>query len=180
MPHLPPALVDIVSSSLADMFASVGALADVREEGRDADLGATVATEAASVLGFTGDAISGSLVLALDVKLLEASHPNLEMGMPVGPADVSDWAGEMANQILGRIKNKLAVCGVKFAMATPTTVMGKAMQVKLPKDGAALAVRCKGKAGGLTAYFVAVCAPGLDLAKAAGEDAAREGDGLFF
>ena len=81
------------------------------------------------VVGLTGPLITGSLVIACQEGILNATHPNHSMGMPVTPDDLVDWLGEIANQILGRIKNLALEYGVGFSLASPSVVKGEALAV---------------------------------------------------
>lgn len=85
------------------------------------------------VIGFTGSQITGSLVVACQDGLLNATHPNLSMGMPVAKDDLVDWLGEITNQILGRIKNLSLEYGVGFSLASPSVVKGESLAI--PKQG---------------------------------------------
>src|SRR5690606_38725885 len=50
------------------------------------------------VIGFTAPDFRGNLALVLSSQLAEATQSG---------SDVIDWVGELTNQLLGRIKNKL-------------------------------------------------------------------------
>src|SRR5207237_7934785 len=72
----------------------------------------------AGVIGFTGTVLRGTLVLAPTRTLLERSH----MGMP---CEFRDWAGELANQLMGRIKNQLRTYDVEVHVTTPVIIKGQ-------------------------------------------------------
>lgn len=79
----------------------------------------------AGFIGFTG-AVRGSLVLAASSGLFRATYPlGAEFGRQAGMSDLMDWAGEMANQTLGRIKRRFCARGVDFETSTPTAVNGR-------------------------------------------------------
>lgn len=60
---------------------------------------------------------------------LNHSHPNVSMGMPVESADRVDWLGEIANQVLGRIKNLTLEYSVNFSLSAPSVVKGQTLEV---------------------------------------------------
>jgi CheY-specific phosphatase CheX len=69
-----------------------------------------------SVIGFAGREVSGSLVLGATAEPLETSKPQT--------ASPRDWIAELANQLLGRIKNKVLRCGIEFYAMPPAVVSG--------------------------------------------------------
>jgi CheY-specific phosphatase CheX len=79
----------------------------------------------AAFIGFTG-AVRGSLVIAASSGLFRATYPlGAESGRQAGTADLMDWAGELANQTLGRIKRRFCARGVDFDTSSPTAVNGR-------------------------------------------------------
>jgi len=43
---------------------------------------------------------------------------------------LQDWGGELANQLLGRLKSRLLAHGVTILLGTPTTVSGLDLRVR--------------------------------------------------
>jgi len=79
----------------------------------------------AGFIGFTG-AVRGSLVIAASSGLFRATYPlGAASGNDAAMADLMDWAGEMANQTLGRIKHRFCTRGVDFETSSPTAVNGR-------------------------------------------------------
>lgn len=79
----------------------------------------------AGFIGFTG-AVRGSLVIAASSGLFRATYPlGAQVGKEAAMADLMDWAGEMANQTLGRIKRRFCGRGVDFQTSSPTAVNGR-------------------------------------------------------
>jgi CheY-specific phosphatase CheX len=80
-----------------------------------------------AVIGFSGKNVRGTLVLALTEELPMLSSP---IGpMPANPATRAitqrDWVGELANQLLGRVKIELLRCGVEIYLNLPAVLRGK-------------------------------------------------------
>lgn len=176
---IPPVLTDLVVESVSQMLLSVEACADFKVVGTGALCAVPMAVEVAAVLGYSGNQMKGSLVVTTSRHVVDGSHPNHAMGMPVTEPDLVDWAGEIANQMLGRIKNQLVTRGVIFNMATPTAVLGKSIEVRTPKDGHALEVTLAGRLGSITVHFLAVLDPAVDLT-VQGQKVAGEGDSFLF
>lgn len=136
----------------------------------------------ASAIGYSSPQIKGSVTVLSPKSLLAKSHPNLQMEMPVGDQEVEDWIGEISNQLLGRIKNKLLKFGATVSMATPSVLAGNAMVPKEPKEGASSTFKFQSEHGSLVVTVNAVLAPGYKF-EAVGESAtsaAKEGASMLF
>jgi hypothetical protein len=76
-----------------------------------------------SSIGFSSPMLNGCLLLAI---------PNVVMQqtLPTPGANLADWSGELANQLLGRLKNKLLNYDVIINLALPVVVSGE--EFRLP------------------------------------------------
>lgn len=83
-----------------------------------------------AVIGLGGDNLRGSLVLAAKPTFYEKTFPSLLPGQVPNEVDLCDWAGEMANQFLGRLKNRFVRLGLDFNVGTPTVVRGERLHIK--------------------------------------------------
>jgi CheY-specific phosphatase CheX len=68
------------------------------------------------VMGFVGDSVRGTCLLAAPRAAVEAAAPN--------GAAARDWVGELSNQLVGRLKGKLLARGATIALSTPVVVRG--------------------------------------------------------
>lgn len=68
------------------------------------------------VMGFVGDAVRGTCVLAAAQQTIMAAAPR--------DAAARDWIGELANQLVGRLKAKLLARGATIALSTPLVLKG--------------------------------------------------------
>ena len=68
------------------------------------------------IVGFTGRQIAGTLVLG-------ATKEPLGCGRPQGGSH-RDWIAELANQLLGGVKNRVLPHGIEFYSVPPTVVSG--------------------------------------------------------
>ena len=68
------------------------------------------------VMGFVGDSVRGTCVLAAPQATVEAAAPK--------NAAARDWVGELANQLVGRLKAKLMARGATIALSTPVVLKG--------------------------------------------------------
>jgi CheY-specific phosphatase CheX len=109
------ALVDgLATEATAALFEAYGL-----ELERDGPPGARVlqARPLVSIIGFSSDVLSGSLILALPLAVAQGT-------LPVPEASLADWSGELANQLLGRLKGKLLQYQVTINMSLPVVVSG--------------------------------------------------------
>ena len=68
------------------------------------------------VMGFVGESLRGTCLLAArSATVLAAAPPD---------ARPRDWVGELANQLVGRLKSKLLARNVSIAMTTPVVLSG--------------------------------------------------------
>jgi hypothetical protein len=107
------------------------------------------------VVGFSGDQMRGTLLLA-------TSREPLGRTSPTSDASLREWIAELSNQLLGRIKNKLFLHGVTLHLSTPIVLRGQHIS-PLAKDGELLphAFTCDG--GVVCVWFDAELIAGLDL-----------------
>jgi CheY-specific phosphatase CheX len=73
--------------------------------------------ELVSIIGFSSANISGSLLLAMPSSLVERA-------LPAPEANLADWSGELANQLLGRLKNQLLDYNLAIDMSLPVVIAG--------------------------------------------------------
>lgn len=79
--------------------------------------------EYAATLGFSADKVRGMLGLGMErVTLQFLVSKDTAASEPDGNAE--DWLGETANQLLGRIKNKLMAYNVLVSLALPSVLRG--------------------------------------------------------
>jgi CheY-specific phosphatase CheX len=68
------------------------------------------------VMGFVGSNVRGTCLLAAPLAAVLATAP--------ADARPRDWVGELANQLVGRLKLKLMARGVTIALTTPIVLSG--------------------------------------------------------
>ncbi|MBC7659484.1 MAG: chemotaxis protein CheX [Chitinophagaceae bacterium] len=114
---------------LSEACSLRAAFADSQADFENAD------TSLVSTIGFMCDQFKGSLIIHAQAKDVKSSHPMIAMGADVTDEDVFDWAGEMANQILGRLKNSILNLGVELKMSIPSVVQGSEIRVIAQNSG---------------------------------------------
>jgi chemotaxis protein CheX len=108
-----------------EMFAPNGeSFAELGEQAVDAERDGLLAAS----IGLSGQSVRGAMVVVARPAFFFSTYP-VELGSP-GTSEVFDWAGEVANQLLGRLKNRLGRYGVDFSLSTPTVVRGDRLRLR--------------------------------------------------
>jgi hypothetical protein len=106
-------IIDEFERSFKELIAAYAGQEPELIVGAAHDLGETTA----AIVGFGDVYFSGSAVLFGSNMVAE----RLAESMPSNP---SDWLGELSNQLVGRLKNKLTKYGVLPTVGMPVTVQG--------------------------------------------------------
>jgi chemotaxis protein CheX len=116
-----------------EMFAANGeSLAELDDPGTDAERDGLLAAS----IGLSGHSVRGAMVVVARPAFFFSTYP-VELGTP-GTGEIFDWAGEVANQLLGRLKNRLGRYGVDFTLSTPTVVRGDRLRLRTGDQSATL------------------------------------------
>lgn len=86
----------------------------------------------AGILGFTGERLGGVVATVALVETVKLTLPSSSRENAT-TRTAMDWIGELTNQLVGRVKNKMLRYGAGFMMSPPTTVRGLELNV-VPKD----------------------------------------------
>jgi CheY-specific phosphatase CheX len=114
-PRFQPLFDAIGADAVPEIFSTYGI------ELRPVDLTGQPSTSfvTCGVIGFSGPVVRGALVVALTGGLAEKTNP-------VGAdGNLRDWVGELANQLLGRIKLALLDHGVDIYLNLPAVLKGE-------------------------------------------------------
>jgi chemotaxis protein CheX len=139
----------------------------------------------ASVVGFTGDDLRGALLLATTFEVIARARPSglaqqsLSKDSYSDWVMVRDWASELGNQILGRIKNKLRPFNVVLEVSTPTAFSGRALAFAKPKSPLARPFLFDTRGDRVWLWLDASFDPRQVLVSGS-EESAKEGDVILF
>jgi CheY-specific phosphatase CheX len=124
------------------------------------------------VIGFTGDQLRGTLVLA-------TSDEALGRTLPSSGSSMREWIAELSNQLLGRIKNKLVAHNVMLHMSTPLVLRGELISPVSKTPLAPYTFACD--AGAVCVWVDVEIVPGVDLTQVSdAPDMMSEGSGFLF
>lgn len=126
----------------------------------------------AGVVGFTGDYLRGTLIVATSFQFVDLSRPAELRARKLSPDRASDWiavrdwSAELANQLLGRIKRRLFVFNVRLEASTPTALSGPMLAMAKPKSKSAVAFVFTHGEHEVAVHFDGEIDPRLDLTQA--------------
>jgi CheY-specific phosphatase CheX len=127
-------VTDTLASSVVEFFRAYG----IHCEKTDGN-GPTTGPEMGSIIGFRGQGLRGGLAFVAPAELVARILP-----VPAQPSradlQLRDWSAEIANQLVGRLKNKLSARAIDFDVGTPVCFRGSSIRLSfLPEaDGITL------------------------------------------
>lgn len=127
-------VVSTLESSVVEFFRAYGITCDKTES-----CAAAPGAEMGSIVGFRGKGLRGGLAFVAPTELVARLLP-----VPKRPArgelQLRDWSAEIANQLVGRLKNKLSAHSIDFEIGTPVCFRGSSIRLSfLPEaDGVTL------------------------------------------
>lgn len=171
-------LAELVTPITSELFGNNGLplVFDGRDEPEES------AQEMVGIIGFTGTEMTGNLMISTSRDIVERSNPlPTEQGI-AGEVALRDWVGELSNQLLGRLKNKLLRYGATLEMSPPVTLYGVRVHCVIPRSPDAKPFVFSSSSGDrVLIWFDALFEPGFKLdADAEGEACQEEGDLLLF
>lgn len=166
-PRLQPLFDTATASSVPELFATYG----IQLSSIDQDVRPPISFTTAGVLGFTGPAVRGSLVIALTGGLAEKTNPMGEAG------NNRDWVGELANQLLGRIKLALLDHGIDIYLNLPAVLKGEHLAPIPRREVQPMAFSSN---EGLVGVWIEIEEREGAAAEPASGDRAKLGEAIFF
>ncbi|KYG00846.1 MULTISPECIES: chemotaxis protein CheX [unclassified Sorangium] len=144
------------------------------------DSEATPGNAVVSFIGFTGDHLRGSLTIVAPVALITRCHP-LRERRQLDDDMVCDWASELANQLLGRVKNRLRHLGLIIVLSTPSAAIGEHLRAREEQSEGFRRLLFDAGTDRLAVLFDAMAPDtALELEEVDMPDPQREGEVLLF
>ena len=117
-----PLLSQILLEATRQMLASDGKSWEVvADEMGHLDLCSTLV---ASIGLGSSDGLRGKLVIIAQPEFFRSSYPPDIIAGEISDHALADWASELANQLLGRIKNLVSRHSVNFSLSIPAVIGG--------------------------------------------------------
>ena len=150
----------LVKTAVSSLFAQYGVTLHVWSDGSDQTPNDH---DLACSIGFNAPKMQGAVLLTTRREVIESAWPqDLRHHEPTDD-DVYDWAGELVNQLLGRVKSGLVPHGVVLDHGTPTVVLGWRIHRAPASTNVARRYSFRADAGSLVLYFDAVLEDGFVL-----------------
>ena len=124
-----------------------------------------------------------SICLNAEKSVLQGTYP-ANLGEP-NDEKLTDWIGELSNQLMGRLKNKLINYECRVSMNIPTIVYGQNMGMVLPKKSVVTSYSFSSKVGQINTMLSIITKPEIENefdfnAPSADGGPSEEGELMFF
>lgn len=131
-------------------------------------------------IGFASPSLRGSITMTADRAFVIQSRPPELRGIKPSEIEVSDWMGELGNQLLGRLKNRLIAYGVVIDLGTPAVLYGVEIQRHMGRRPVACERFVLGADGKLVVHLDADVAEDFQILETNGAEAMPEGEVALF
>lgn len=169
-------LLQLLDDGTLGLFESCDAAATRAEQ----DAAVSESDGVVSFVGFAGDTIKGNLVIVASEAVFLAAYP---LDEEPDKQDLLDWAGEMANQLIGRVKNMCIERGVDFALSAPAAMSGNNLECGAQNAAHDMTHHYKCDAGDFSVRLTAVTEAGFAFKESSAngaQSAQAEGDMILF
>ena len=122
-------LADLLSESCLELFSSYESPLITNPDISALD---EKNTRYIALIGVSNPFFRATLTVCVDPILLKISFP--VSGKDISEDDLTDWLGELVNQLAGRFKNKVVPYGHKLELGVPTVIQGVGLKIELPKS----------------------------------------------
>lgn len=118
------------------------------------------AKQLVAFMGFTGDVLRGTMAIVSPIELMRRAYPlDFKQGAR-WEYEVFDWAGEVANRLLGRIKVALAQRSVDIEASTPRVMLAEHLHVTRSTRGTVCSAAFPSGDATIRVWFDAIAAEG--------------------
>ena len=170
---------DIVIESARHVLPMCGIAADHQSDGANLQ---NSSDQLVAFMGFSGEMLRGTLTLVAPIALMRETYPLPLTDGPRSELDVFDWSAEIANRLLGRIKNGLASRGLEVEPSTPRVMIADQIQILRSLRGSVCSVFFSAGPWPFGLWFDAIAPEGVALfsAERVPDETPPEGDVLLF
>jgi hypothetical protein len=166
-PSLQPLFDAATANAVPELFSTYG----ITLGAIDQQVRPPISFVTCGVIGFSGPVVRGALVVALTGGLAEQTNPMGSAGNP------RDWIGELANQLLGRIKLALLDHGVEIYLNLPAVLKGEHL-APIPRREVQPMVFSATE--GVVGVWLEIEERDGERSQAVNTDRAKSGDAIFF
>lgn len=131
----------------------------------------------AAFVGFGGEALRGTVTMVGPFSLLCTMYPLRLKEQPEAALDVLDWTGEIANQLVGLLTNRLEREGLEVYASTPKVILTEHLAGVSLSRGSACELRFRAAPGDVGVWLDAAASKGGDLFQQPDSRGTRAGTG---
>ena len=167
-------LSDCLNQCTEALFEAYGSTMDCKNVAtKDVPTRIENGADIAGIIGLVDDGVRGNITIATTGAVLEATCPG---------ENHRDWIGELANQLLGRTKNKLLIYGLDLKLSPPVAITGENLRVQGTRGSSVIFHHYECAHGPVLVWFVVKIDPEIHLTKSEDPDAQPhdEGELLLF
>jgi len=147
--------------------------------------GDKTAPTVAGFIGFNGGRMRGSVLVATTFDVVVRARPKVLKVRSLSSSSssdwilVRDWAAELVNQVMGRVKNRLHTLNLSLEVSAPAALSGKALSFAKPQSPLTRAVLFDARPDKVWFWFDASWTDDV-LPTSGPSDGVKEGDILLF
>ncbi|HSO30961.1 MAG TPA: chemotaxis protein CheX [Labilithrix sp.] len=145
----------------------------------DAQAGTPVELQLGSLVGFRGSSVRGGLAFVAPAALVAQLLP-VPRAESRAELQLRDWSAEIANQLVGRFKNKLSARALDFDVGTAVCFRGTSMSVTFPPQTPDTSVSLTTSWAGASVYLDCAFVDGVAVPDGPTLRIVPEGDVLLF
>lgn len=135
--------------------------------------------ELGSIISLRGKSIGGGLAFVAPVDLIARLLP-VPRRVEKADQQVRDWCGEITNQLLGRLKNKLAAYSLDFEVGTPVCFFGRSIRLVFLPDAEGISLGFEAASYDMRVHLDCTFEPAAIRATTDPPRIAAEGDFILF
>lgn len=123
-------VVEQLSASCEELFENYGLKLSLIES----ISGSILVDNTSDIIGLLGASAEGlraSAAIQTSFGILQKTYPAKLEGLE--EQKLQDWIGELSNQLIGRLKNKMLPYGCELTLGVPAVIQGSNLKTVLPK-----------------------------------------------
>lgn len=167
---------NVLEASVTELFGSYGLTCDLNQVGAGTS---PAGVELGSIVGFRGKGVRGGLAFVAPLNLIERMLP-VPRDLTRADLQLRDWSAEMANQLVGRMKNKLSTKTFDFDVGTPVCFTGKSIKLVFLPDADGLSLEFTADGTPVRIHLDCTLSPFLASGEVEALRIVPEGDVLLF
>lgn len=170
---------DLAASAVERFFADAGIVLSAESAERAESL-SEQHSGFAGVIGFAGTQMRGNLAVCIAEGMVVASRPVEARDAKREHSSKADWTAEIANQVLGRVKNSLLKYGTEIGLSIPSAIYGAGYTLTTLTMGSPMKLAFSSEAGDVLLLLNLDMHEDLVLAEDENYNSAEEGELLLF